>query len=84
MDEYDTSTQNNPLAVQDDFWRVNMRVGVASSDGRWELSLIGRNIFDEEYIASSADKPGGVPGATDIFSQTVRARQVILQGTMNF
>jgi outer membrane receptor protein involved in Fe transport len=50
MDEYDTSSQNNPLAVQDDYWRVNMRVGISSSDGRWELSLIGRNIFDEAGI----------------------------------
>jgi outer membrane receptor protein involved in Fe transport len=84
MDEYDTSSQNNPLAVQDDYWRVNMRVGISSSDGRWELSLIGRNIFDEEYISASADKPGGVPAGTDIYSQTIRARQVILQGSINF
>jgi outer membrane receptor protein involved in Fe transport len=83
-DEYETTSQNNPLAVQDDFWRVNMRVGIASSDGRWDLAIIGRNIFDEEYIAGSADKPGNFPGGTDIFSQTVRARQVILQGSINF
>ncbi len=33
-----------------DYWVVNARVAIASSDGRQELALIGTNLTDEAYL----------------------------------
>jgi outer membrane receptor protein involved in Fe transport len=79
-DSYQTNTNNNPLSVQSDFWRINARVGFQTQDGRWDISLIGRNLTDELYQGGQADKPGG-NGGEDLFGGVVRPRQVILQGT---
>ena len=79
-DDYQTNTNNNPLAVQDDFWRLNARVGLQSADGTWDFSLIGRNLDDELYQGGQADKPGGVDGR-DLFGGVVRGRQVIFQAS---
>ncbi len=77
-DDYQTNTNNNPLSVQDSFWRFNARFGVQSADGQWDFSLIGRNLANELYQGGQADKPGA-PGGLDLFGGVVRGRQVILQ-----
>ncbi len=79
-DEYQTNTNNNPLSIQDDFWRYNARVGLQTMDGTWDFSVVGRNLGDELYQGGQADKPGGVDGR-DLFGGVVRGRQVILQAT---
>ena len=79
-DEYQTNTNNNPLSWQDSFWRYNARVGVQTADGRWDLSVIGRNLDDELYQGGQADKPGA-PGGLDLFGGTVRGRQILIQAT---
>lgn len=79
-DEYQTNTNNNPLAIQDSFWRYNARVAIGSTDGTWDFSLIGRNISNEYYQGGQADKPGGTDGR-DLFGGIVRPRQILLQMT---
>ncbi|MCY4343240.1 MAG: TonB-dependent receptor [Gammaproteobacteria bacterium] len=79
-DSYQTNTNNNPQSIQDDFWRINARIGLQRTDGRWDLSLVGRNLTNEYYQGGQADKPGGTNGM-DLFGGVVRARQVILQAT---
>ncbi len=79
-DDYQTNGNNNPLAIQEGFWRVNARVGLVSTDGRWDISVVGRNILEEYYSIGSADRAGGVDGR-DLYGATVRARQVILQAS---
>ncbi len=79
-DDYQTNTNNNPLAIQDSFWRINARIGVQSADGTWDFSFIGRNLDDELYQGGQADKPGGVDGR-DLFGGVVRGRQLIFQAT---
>jgi outer membrane receptor protein involved in Fe transport len=79
-DEYQTNTNNNPLSIQDDFWRYNARVGLQTMDGTWDFSVVGRNLGDELYQGGQADKPGGADGR-DLYGGVVRGRQVILQAT---
>lgn len=82
-DDYQTNTNNNPLSIQDSFWRINARVSVFSSDGKWNFSLIGRNLNNEWYQGAQADKPGGATSA-DLFGNVVRARQISLRTTYQF
>ncbi len=79
-DEYQTNTNNNPLSIQDDFWRYNARIAIGTADGKWEFAAVGRNLSNEYYQGGQADKPGGVDGR-DLFGGIVRPRQVILQAT---
>ncbi len=77
-----TQTADNPFARQDAFWRINTRVGLSSSDQRWDFALIGRNVTDEHYVYGSADKPGGIRG--DVFAQALPGRELQLQATYQF
>ena len=77
-DDYQTNTNNNPIGVQDTFWRINARASLSSNDGKWDLAFIGRNLDDELYQGGTADKPGA-PGGLDAFGGVVRDRQMIFQ-----
>ena len=33
-----------------DYWLVNARGAIASRDGRWEMALWGKNVFNERYL----------------------------------
>ena len=41
---------NQLFEKADDYWVVNMRAAVASQDGKWEVAVWGKNLFDKEYI----------------------------------
>ena len=50
-DEMYKEGTNNPLAQSDDYTIVNGRIGLLGSDESWELSLWGKNLTDEDYLA---------------------------------
>jgi outer membrane receptor protein involved in Fe transport len=77
MDDFKAG--GRPETWQDSHWKHNARLGLFHADGTWDVTVIGRNLGDEKIIGGCADKPGG--GAGDIFCQSVRSRQVMLQGT---
>jgi outer membrane receptor protein involved in Fe transport len=81
-DSYFTQENQNPVALQDDFWRYNASIRLHDTDDRWELALIGRNLSNERYGVSSADKPLGGPG--QISQQPARTRELLVQGTVRF
>lgn len=41
---------NQSFDAADAYWLVNLRAGVVSQDGRWEVAVYGTNLFDEEYL----------------------------------
>lgn len=45
---------NNEVERQGSYALVNVFLGYTNSDGRWSVELWGRNLFDEDYISSSA------------------------------
>jgi iron complex outermembrane receptor protein len=40
---------NDPATVQDSLTLVNGAIGVAAADGRWKLSVFGKNLTDKVY-----------------------------------
>jgi iron complex outermembrane receptor protein len=50
VDERFLEATNQPFDKVDDYWVANARAALASPDGRWEVTVYGTNIFDEEYI----------------------------------
>ena len=49
-DEYFTEGSLDPAQQQDSYTRVSARLGVEDSDGTWDVSLIGRNLTEEEVL----------------------------------
>lgn len=59
-----------PQKVQGGFTVWNARVGVSTSDNRWQFELWGRNLFDKEYqqVAFNAPLQGSVATGTQTFN----------------
>jgi len=57
MDEHHTAMDNDPLAFQDAYTLWNLTLTLGAQDDSWDVSLIGRNLTDEEYISYSNDMP---------------------------
>ncbi len=88
-DEYETQNEDPVGFVQDSFWLLNARAFVGSADGRWNLSVMGRNLTDELYVVTSGGRPfsdtsnnsllpGGI-GLSDTVLNYARGRQLFLQ-----
>lgn len=57
MDEHHTAQDNDELVYQDSYVLTNLTVTLGSQDDSWDVSFVGRNITDEEYITYSNDMP---------------------------
>lgn len=53
---------------------VNMRASLESTDGKWSLSVIGENVFDERWFEVTAAilEPLGVPNIGDLWRAELR------------
>ncbi|MEM1114642.1 MAG: TonB-dependent receptor [Pseudomonadota bacterium] len=58
-DDFFMSADLDENTVQDAYWRINARIALVSSDGRWELALIGKNLTDEATYSASTIIPFG-------------------------
>jgi len=47
---YFTDVSNSRYSKQDDYGLLTARIGARTVDGRWDLSLWGKNLTDEEYF----------------------------------
>ena len=88
-DEYQTQNEDPVGFIQESFWLLNAMAYVGSSDGKWKVSVIGRNLNDELYVVTSGGRPfadvsnnallpGGV-GLSDTILNYARGRQVFLE-----
>lgn len=50
VDDRFLEATNQIFEKQDAYWVVNMRAAVQSQDGKWEVAVWGKNLFDEEYL----------------------------------
>lgn len=50
VDDRFLEATNQLFEKADAYWVVNMRAAVASQDGKWEVAVWGKNLFDEEYL----------------------------------
>ncbi|MEM6709851.1 MAG: TonB-dependent receptor [Pseudomonadota bacterium] len=88
-DEYETQNEDPVGWIQDSFYLFNARVFLGSADGRWRLSLMGRNLGDELYVVTSGGRPfsgtdsntllPGNQGLPDTILNYARGRQLFLQ-----
>lgn len=63
-DDHQLNAFGHPADVQDGYETLDAAVRLGSYDGRWQVSLIGKNLTDEYALLSSADTPstGGGTG----------------------
>ncbi len=57
LDDHHTAADNDELVYQDSYVLTNLTVTLGAQDDRWDVSFVGRNITDEEYITYSNDMP---------------------------
>ena len=89
--EYNPHPELHPGAQQDDVTFLNAGVRVFSSDRRWEVALIGRNLTEEFRVDVASNVPQtGVStrtgstmtdGLADLSGNVNRGREVMLQLT---
>ena len=52
-DEHFTDGSLEPAGLQSSWTKVDARIGVEASDGRWSLTLVGRNLGNELVLSQS-------------------------------
>ncbi|MFT7244966.1 MAG: iron complex outermembrane receptor protein [Candidatus Azotimanducaceae bacterium] len=76
--ERNVTSEQNPIADQDSYVTANATIGISDPEGRWSVSLWGKNIFDEEFtdgIFNSVIQSGSFnayPGDPRIYGVTLR------------
>lgn len=79
---YLTQENENPLARQSAFTRLNMGIRLHGVDDRWELAVIGRNLTNKYVVAFTTDR---VVSAANQFNAAIyRPRQITAQATFRF
>ncbi len=77
-DDYLTDGTLDPDLTQDSYTKLDANIGIGAADGRWRLSVVGKNLTDEEINMS-----GQPLGAYDI-AYLMPPRLVMVQATWNF
>jgi len=72
--------------VQPSYYKVNGRMGIGDLDGSWDVSLIGKNLFNEEILPYGNDTPlaGRTFGAFSAWRFVEAGSSLALQGTLRF
>ena len=66
-----TSSNNNPQSEQDSYAILNARIGLRSASGKWDVTLFGNNLTEEDYCQTIFDQAFGAPlGAVDPVNNT--------------
>lgn len=58
---------NNTFDTVDSYTLLNLFAGVRDSEGRWEVALFARNVFDEQVVLNT----GGAPLSTGLTTLTL-------------
>ena len=77
-DDYFSDGTLEPELLQESYTKFDASIGVGASDGRWNVSAIGKNLSDEEINMS-----GQALGAYDI-AYLMPPRMVVVQATWRF
>lgn len=84
---YFASDSFAPTSRQRDFWRFNASARLGPTDGRWQLSLIGRNLTNKHYLLFAGDRTGGTSIPLTEGEQrgvVARGREVLLQASFRY
>jgi outer membrane receptor protein involved in Fe transport len=84
-DQYFVSPTLDPKQVQESYYKVNGRVGIGDQDGSWDISVIGKNLFNEQLLPYGNVTPlSGLFGAFSSWRFVEPGSSVALQGTLRF
>ncbi|GAB5452795.1 MAG: TonB-dependent receptor [Halioglobus sp.] len=84
-DDYIVPNDQDPVLNQDAFWKLNARVQLDSTDGKWSVALLGRNLTDEQTTTWGNDVPLAGQGFSKTYFQHINApRSYELQATYRF
>ncbi len=80
-DGYSLAPDNDPVARQDDWQKVDVRLGLSGADDTWSLAFVGKNLTNERVFATGNDVVG-TPGS--YFATIERGRSLALQARLNW
>ena len=84
-DGYYLSPTLDPNQTQDSYAKFNMRLAVGDPGRRWELALLGKNLFDERTVSMGVSTPlSSLFGAYSQANVVDEGRTFALQGRFNF
>lgn len=90
IDDHSTTADADPIVRQDSYTLTNLTFTFGAASGKWDISLIGRNITDEEYMTYTNDVPlttapngAGGPGSNQIGTQG-RPANYAIRGRLRF
>jgi iron complex outermembrane receptor protein len=75
-DDYDLLGTNDPNAFQSGWEKIDLRLGLGSEDGKWEVALLGKNLADKK---TSQTRNPGVFGLGSYATVMDRGRQMAIQ-----
>ena len=55
--DYDASATYDPALVQKAYSTLNLRLGLGSSTGSWQIAVLGKNLTDEKILSFGGDTP---------------------------
>jgi len=85
-DDYHASATFDPALVQESYTMTNARISIGDQDGRWQISVLGKNLSDEKILTFGGDAP---LSGTSFFAKSNYAfynpgRTIALQGLVRF
>ncbi len=85
-DEYFVAPTLDARQIQESYYKVNGRIGVGDQDGSWDVSLVGKNLFNEQVLPYGNDTPLAFStfGAFSAWRFVEPGSSVALQGTLRF
>lgn len=84
-DQYFAAPTLDPKQVQESYYKVNGRLGIGDQDGSWDVSLIGKNLFNEQILPYGNVTPlSGNFGAFSAWRFVEPGSTVALQATLRF
>jgi iron complex outermembrane recepter protein len=85
-DTYFVAPTLDERQTQESYTKVNGRVGIGNQDGTWDVSLIGKNVFNEQILPYGNDTPlaGRTFGAFSAWRFVEPGGTWALQGTLRF
>lgn len=85
-DSFFTVQDLDPNTQSDSYSKTNLRIGLASVTGNWEVALVGKNIFDEQTLSYSNDLTfSAQPGRGNTYNQLLDPPRTIgIQGRYRF
>lgn len=82
--EFDPVTNPTGALVQDAYTTVDLNVSVFSPDDTWRVSLIARNLGDEQYLTFAGPAPFRPPTGDDQLVGLGRGEQIFLEAAFRF